>query len=384
MMHSRHTKILSKIFLTIALLAVTVAVRADQALQTFLEQTLTTARNKNDLPAVAALIQIDGKTAAIAADGFRAHGHMEPATIDDRWHIGSNTKALTATMIARLVEQGVMRFEDTLADSFPAFAKNMDPAYRNITITQLLSHTAGLPSLTDDKEFPQFEELIESAPSIRAQRIAVARSYLAMPPTSATGSFKYSNLGYVIAGAIAEARTGKTWEDLIKEQIFTPLGIKNAGFAAPGSSGNLDQPRGHKKTWWGKLVPLDPADIQSDNPQALGPAGTVNISLKDWVLFAEDQLNGVHGRGKLLKSETYRKLHSPVDGNYALGWGAVYDPELLLLTHSGSNRYWLTDARIMPKHNIIFLIAMNSADDTAKKTMKDIGKLLMERLKPFE
>ncbi len=102
-------------------------------LQTFLEQTLTAARDKDNLPAVAALIQIDGKIAAEAAIGVRAIGHRKSVTTRDRWHIGSDTKAFTATLIARLVEQGVMHFDDTLADSFPAFANDMDPAYRTVT-----------------------------------------------------------------------------------------------------------------------------------------------------------------------------------------------------------------------------------------------------------
>ena len=101
------------------------------------------------------MIQIDGKLAAEAALGVRALGsHPEPVTTNDRWHIGSDTKAFTATLIARLVEKGVMHFDDTLAASFPAFAEAMDPAYRTITVTQLLSHTAGLPPLTDDKDLP--------------------------------------------------------------------------------------------------------------------------------------------------------------------------------------------------------------------------------------
>ena len=104
-------------------------------LQPFLRQTLAAAREKDHLPAVAALVQIDGKLVAEGALGVRALGHPETVTIDDRWHIGSDTKAFTATLIARLVEQGVMRFDDTLAASFPAFAEAMDPAYRNVTMT---------------------------------------------------------------------------------------------------------------------------------------------------------------------------------------------------------------------------------------------------------
>src|SRR6478735_6497704 len=89
---------------------------AEEGLRTFLEQTLAAAREKDHLPAIAALIQIDGKIAAEAAMGDRALGHPESVTVNDRWHIGSDTKAFTATMIARLVEQGVMHFEDTLGD----------------------------------------------------------------------------------------------------------------------------------------------------------------------------------------------------------------------------------------------------------------------------
>ena len=227
--------------------------------------------------------------------------------------------------------------------------------------------------------------VIKSANGVKAQREAIARKYLTMPPASKAGDFAYSNLGFIIVGAIAEARTGKSWEDLIREQIFTPLGIKNAGFGPPGTPGKLDQPWGHEEKA-GKLVALDPASADADNPPALGPAGTINIALKDWLLFAQDQLDGEHGHGKLLKPETYRKLHTPVTGNYALGWGAKLDPDgvPLLLTHTGSNGFWVADIRIMPKHDMIFLVVTNAGNDAANQAVKDIGTPLKDRLKPFE
>jgi len=358
---------------------------AGDALQPFLEQTLAAVREKDHLPAVAALVQIDGKLAGEAALGVRALGHPETVTTNDRWHIGSDTKAFTATLIARLIEQGSMSFDDTLAASFPAFATAMDPAYRNVTVTQLLSHTAGLPPLTDDKDLPPFMAVIKSASGVKAQREAIARKYLTMPPASKVGDFKYSNLGFIIAGAIAEARTDKTWEDLIREQIFAPLGIKNAGFGPPGTPGMRDQPRGHREEA-GKLVALDPGSPDADNPPALGPAGTINTALKDWLRFAQDQLDGERGGGKLLKSETYRRLHTPVTGNYALGWGAKLGPDgvPLLVTHTGSNGFWVADIRIMPKHNMIFLVVTNAGNEAANQAIKDIETPLKDRLKPFE
>jgi CubicO group peptidase (beta-lactamase class C family) len=377
--------LLARSLFTLILLAGTSFAHADAALQAFLEQTLETVREERDLPAVAALIQIDGKIEAEAAVGVRAAGHPDAVTIDDRWHIGSDTKAFTATMIARLVERGVMRFEDTLGDSFPALTNDMDPAYRSISVTQLLSHTAGLPPLTDDKDLPSFLTVINAADGLKAQRAAIARKYLSIPPASPAGEYTYSNLGFIIAGAIAEARTGKTWENLIQEQIFAPLGILNAGFGAPGTSGQFDQPQGHRETA-GQMTPLDAADTEADNPPALGPAGTMHIALKDWMLFAQDQLDGVHGRGKLLKAENYRLLHTPVAGNYALGWGAKLEPDgvPMILTHSGSNGFWLADIRIMPKHDMIILIAINAGNDAADQAIKEIGRSLRDRLKPFD
>ncbi len=357
--------------------------QGNSGLQPFLQQTLQDARDHNHLPGLAALVQIDGRVAAEAAVGVRALGHREAVTIRDRWHIGSDSKAFTATLIARLVEQGKMSFDDTLAAAFPAFAKEMDPQYRAVTVTQLLSHTAGLPQLTDDKDLPAFMAVIGPLHDVQAQRAAVARKYLTMPPAGKAGEFSYSNLGFIIAGAIAEARTGKSWETLVREQVFEPLDISNAGFGAPGLSSRIDQPRGHADEA-GKLVPLDPESAEADNPPALGPAGTINISLRDWARFAQDQLDGENGHGKLLKTASYRKLHTELTHHYGLGWGVLRDPDgtLQLLTHTGSNGNWLADVRIFPKHSMIFLIAMNVANDSANQALQEIRKSLKDRLNP--
>ena len=367
------------------LLTTPVVARADAALQLFLEQTLAAARDKDQLPGVAALVQINGRIEAEAALGLRALGHADPVTTRDRWHIGSDTKAFTATMIARLVEKHVMSFDETLAVSFPAFANEMDPAYRNVTLLQLLSHTAGLPPLTDDKDLPPFLAVTATVRGVTAQRAAVARKYLTMPPASKAGEFEYSNLGYIIAGAIAEARTGKSWEQLIRKQVFAPLGIRNAGFGAPATPGKTDQPWGHAETA-GKLEALDPANHDRDDPPAIGPAGLINISLRDWMRFAQEHLDGLHGRGKLLTAATYRRLHAPVSERYALGWGVMLGPDRqpLLLTHAGSNGFWIADIRIMPKHDMITLVVTNSGNEAANAAIVDIGKPLKDRLKPFD
>ena len=362
-------------------LAAATAVRADPpSLQPFLARTLEAARARGHVPGMAAWLQV-GDSVAEAAVGVRAVGHPEAATVRDRWHLGSDTKAFTATLIARLAEKGVLGFGDTLAASFPSFAREMDPAYRDVTIAQLLSHTAGLPPLTNGADIPAFLDVIRDAHGVVAQRAAVARKYLTMPPASRAGDFAYSNLGYIIVGAIAEARTGKPWEVLLREEVFAPLGITHAGFGAPGTPGKVDQPRGHL-TRDGGLVALDPADPQSDNPPALGPAGTLSMTLDDWARFARDQLDGARGHGKLLRPETYRRLQTPVTGNYALGWGAKLGPDgsPVVLAHTGSNGYWLADIRILPAEGVIELIAMNAADKGAQQALEEIQAALRKRI----
>ena len=375
-----------KLVMTSVLLLVFVAPSRADDLQAFVDASLKSARETHHLPAVAGLLQIDGKVVAESAIGVRALGHPQSVTTNDIWHLGSDTKAITATMIARLVEHGVMSFDDTLAKCFPDIA--MNEAYRNVTIRQMLSHMAGLPPMTDEKDLPEYMVAIKGIADVRAQRAALAKHYLMLPPARKPGTeFEYSNLGFIFAGAAAEARTGKSWEDLVRAEVFQPLGITHGGFGAPASSAAVEEPWGHEEKN-GKVVALDPASEDADNPASLGPAGTVHISLRDWMLFAQDQMDGAHGHGKLLKPETYRALHTPISstGVYALGWGAKLGPDgvPLILTHSGSNGYWLADIRIWPKHNIVFLMTSNIAGDEAEKAFKEVRDALTAKLHPTD
>jgi len=162
--------------LTAFFLVVSRPAHADPQLQSFLEGALRWLQNRDHDPAIAALIQIDGQVAAEAAVGHRALGLDESVTLNDRWHIGSDTKAFTATLVGTLVDQHVMAFDDTLEVSLPALAKTMHPAYRHITVRQLLSHTAGLPPLKNtETEFPAAVSAVKSVQGVSAQRAALAR-----------------------------------------------------------------------------------------------------------------------------------------------------------------------------------------------------------------
>ena len=361
------------------------ASQADAELQTFVTTTLAAARDKAKLPAVATLVQINGKIEAQAAVGVREVDHPEAVTIDDRWHLGSDAKAMTATMISRLTERGILRLDETMAQLFPGIASAMNEKLHDVTLAQLLSHTSGLAPLSDDSELTEFLSVISGAKGVRAQRALVAVHYLSRPPASKVGEFSYSNLGFVIAGAAAEARTGHPWEELIESEVFKPLGMREVGFGPPGRRGKVDQPRGHVMKG-GKWTAMLPGEDASDNPPAIGPAGTINISLHDWLLFAQDQLDGVHGHGKLLKAEGYKTLQTPISKYYALGWGVLRaaDGSISVLTHTGSNGFWVSDARIYPKRDTIILTFTNAGGEDAEKAVRDIDKTLQQHLKALD
>ena len=82
--------------------------------------------------------------------GTRRAGVNIPVTINDRFHLGSDTKAMTSLLAAMLVEEGKLRWNTTLAEVFPELAEKMDAGFRNVTLEQLLSHTSGIPSDNED------------------------------------------------------------------------------------------------------------------------------------------------------------------------------------------------------------------------------------------
>jgi CubicO group peptidase (beta-lactamase class C family) len=217
---------------------------------------------------------------ALGAVGVRRRGATQQVQQNDQWHLGSDTKSMTATLIAMFVERGKLRFDSTVADIFPDLLTSIHPDYQKVTLIELLSHRAGIPGQakgqTAYNELQQ--ELWDLEGPLPQQRRSVIQMVLSQSPTSEPGSlFNYSNLGYIIAGAFAEQVTGKPWEELIQQMLFKPLGMETSGFGAPGTPGSLDQPWGHSSS----CMPLDPGNRLSDNPPVLGPAGRVHCSMAE-------------------------------------------------------------------------------------------------------
>jgi CubicO group peptidase (beta-lactamase class C family) len=226
----------------------------ESAAQTSLNAELERYRSRYDLPALAAAVVRDGQIIASGAVGTRMAGTWMPVTIDDRFHLGSNTKGLTALLAAILVEGGALRWDSSMAEMFPELASDMNEGFRHVTLQQLLTHLSGLPGdmLPDDPGSAQTEELAVRSfaqegnlDDLRYWLLGqICMRPLAAPPGT---SFAYSNMGYLLAGAILERAGRKTWEQLITERVFQPLALRTAGLGPQATLGHIDAPLGHRE-----------------------------------------------------------------------------------------------------------------------------------------
>jgi CubicO group peptidase (beta-lactamase class C family) len=329
-------------------------------------------RQKFGVPAMAAAVVTSQGVKFVGAVGVRKRGTEVPVTLSDQWHLGSNTKAMTSTVIARLVERGQLKWDTTLAEVFPDLAPEMHPDFKQVTLLHLLSHRAGLPAnLTLGKYLGE---------DVVALRWRAVRQELAKKPQHAPGStYEYSNLGYIIAGAVVEKVTGQSWERAVSSQVFEPLQMKTAGFGGTGTPGQVDQPWPHKANG----EPASSNGPATDNPPVLGPAGRVHCALQDWAKFIQDQLRGERREAALLKPATYQTLHAPpFGGDYALGWrvaqrqwggGTVFN-------HVGDNTLNCANVWVAPQRDFAILVCVNQGGDIAFKATDEAVVALLKVL----
>ena len=290
------------------------------------------------------VVRADG-LAWSGARGVRRAGQDDPVGAEDRWHLGSNTKAMTAALFGRLVEQGRAQWAMPLAEAFPGL--HIDAGWDGVTLDDFMTHTAGLK----DEAVMGLAWLLTARAdptALRDQRRTIVERILAAPPPGPRGDFAYGNANYVLAGAAIEAITGASWEEAMRAEVFTPLGLSSAGFGSPATAvGGGPNAWGHRRA--AEVYAVDPADPASDNPQALGPAGTVHMSAADYGRFLQVFLTG---GGGWLKPDTVQHLTTAGEGrSYAFGWIVLPSQpwaEGPVVAHEGSNTLWHAMAVVDP------------------------------------
>jgi CubicO group peptidase (beta-lactamase class C family) len=338
-------------------------------------QDLEQIMKRTRVPALAAAAHVDGALGELAAVGSRKVGGKELVTEDDKWHIGSCTKAMTATLAGILIDRGQIGWNTTIGDVFDSWS-DIHSDWHKVTLEQLLTHHGGVPHdvppsiwqrAWNDREKTQTE-----------QRVDLVRGVLSQPPNVVPGSaYIYSNTGYATAGLMMEICTKHAWENLITENLFRPLDMKSTGFGAPGCAEITDQPRGHSSSN-SIFNPVEPGPY-ADNPSAIAPAGTVHCSMRDLLKFAVSHANGCD----LLSHEVLQRLHMPYRASeYACGWIVVERSWAggYTLSHDGSNTYWYTSTWVAPLRNAAFVASSNAPAPEGQQACHEAINGMINRL----
>ena len=323
-----------------------------------------------ELPGLVAAIVDGERITAIGAVGVRKAGSPERMTARDVIHLGSDTKAMTATLIGKLIENKRLGFQTTMAEVFTDLRPTINPEMAKVTVRQLLDHTAGLPENVD------WWRIDGTKKPLREQRHAVVEEVLKTAPLHPPGTkYQYSNVGFVVLGAILEEKHGRKWEEIIENQLFQPLGMTTAGFGPPGTPGKIDEPWGHV------LKDGKPSPSQFDNAPLMGPAGRVHCSISDWGKFVALYLEPDREPHRILAPKIIEELTTPVEGrDYAGGWLITKRPWAggKTLTHAGSNTMWYCVVWAAPKKHFAVLVATNIGGDDAEKACDEAAAAVIQ------
>lgn len=313
--------------------------------------------DKNSLPGIAGMTMSEGKIVEKVELGVQSLENDAPILENSKWHIGSITKSMTATLAAILIEAGYMQWDTKISD---ITTDGYLAEYQDVTLYDLLSMSAGITG----EDYPVDPEDTRHTSEIRLEWAIAALN----EPQNTINEFAYSNSSFVIAGVMMELIMEKTWEELMITYLFEPLEMDGAGFGVPGKNGELDQPWGHRRSgnsWDAK----DPTSKFSDNPASLGPAGTIHITLSDIANYANLHL----GKTNLLQTQTLEVLHTEVNNSgYALGW-LVNENGIF---HSGSNANWYAQLFINLEQDFVNFSVTNSYDKDLHISVPAVQRML--------
>ena len=327
-----------------------------------LPENLERIRQTSGSPSLAAAVVVKDGTVHATVVGLREIGKPERAERTDRYALGSLTKHMTALMVFRLIDAGKLRLDQTIAESLPGIS--IRDAYRSVTLEQLLTFRGGIPAYIriGPRVTPILFELKGDAEAQRRQFVA---HVLNEEPAATPGTkMVYSNASYALLGLIASQATGKSWEELVRAEVFAPIGLKSAGFGQPRSEDRPHNVSGHMRTPEG-LVPRPILD----NP-AMAAAGAVYSDIEDLGRFAAECLRIGRGESKLLKPTSQKAMATIsgfTDGSVSAGGGGMF----------------LAEIGLWPSKNKAVVVATNAPDEAVcERAIAELSGELMFGAEP--
>jgi CubicO group peptidase (beta-lactamase class C family) len=364
--HVARPKVLWLFVVLVALTAQTSALAQDKAAR--IDEYMTRANKFRQFNG-AVLVAENGKVIYKKGLGLANMEWNVPNETDTKFRLGSITKQFTATLIMQLVEQGKLKLDGKLSEYLPDYRKDVGD---KVTIHHLLTHTSGIPSYTG---LPNFFAEVSRDPYTPVEFVKkYASGDLEFEPGA---KFRYNNSGYFLLGAIIEKVHGKPYEQVLKEQVFDPLGMKNSGYdhhdaiLAKRASGYEKTPNGYRNAPY----------LDMSLPYA---AGSLYSTVEDLLLWDQALYTD-----KLISAKSKELMFKPFLDNYAYGWTitkvtlAQSKEQLNSIAHSGGiNGFNTLLTRYPEQKHLIVLLDNTSQGANLGRISRDLTSILYNQ--PFE
>lgn len=352
-------KIRFSMLVLLVLMAVQLVV-AQQAPGAEFEEYVNKAIKEWGVPGVAIAIVKDDRV--VFAKGFGVRELNKPAPVDEQtlFAIGSSSKAFTAASIAILADEGKLKWDDPATKHLPGF-QLFDPySTRELTVSDLLSHRSGLARgdlLWYGSEYDRNEIL---------RRVRHLK-----PSWSLRSRFGYQNIMFLAAGQIIPSITNKTWDDFMRERIFTPLGMKSTSTSIKAFAGSTNVAAPHSRI-------NDKIQVISwRNIDNIAPAGSINSNVQDMAQWVRLNLgDGVYEKKRLISSNAIKEMQTPqtivrLEGpraslypeahflSYGLGWFLSDYRGRKLVEHGGAIDGMRAEVAMIPEEKLGLVILTN-------------------------
>jgi CubicO group peptidase (beta-lactamase class C family) len=308
------------------------------------------------VPGLAISVVKDGKVLLCEGFGQRNVENNLPVTPDTQFAIASSSKAFTTLALGLLVDEGFLEWDKPIKDYLPPFKLHDQFASERMTARDLVSHRSGLP---------RHELMWYGSPFSREETFN--RIQYLKPTRDFRTAFQYQNIMYMVAGYLIEKLSGLTWEEFVEQKIFKRLKMDNSNF----SVNTLQQSSDYAFPYSEKEEEL--IKLPFRNVDALGPAGSINSTLKDMTKWLSLQLNkGKVENEQFITEINLQDMHSPqmiiqepskhpelILSTYGLGW-FIQDYKGNKMVHHGGNLDGFSAmVSFMPEHNIGTVILTN-------------------------
>lgn len=330
---------------------------------------------KTNAPGAAIAIVKDSTVVYIKGFGVKAAGTRDSINLHTVFRIASVSKCFASFLTGTLVEDGILNWEDKVITHVPGFSLKSGLYTNELNITHVLSHTTGLPYHT-------YTNLVEEGLDLKK----LLDQLKDVNSSAAPGKeYSYQNVVYSVIGEVIQSATGKTYEQKMTEDVFTPLGMTDASmnFKTLMSNKNIARPHRMARRNWA------PTRI-NDTYYNVAPAGGINASISDmaqWMKALLGYREDVISRATLRhlyspaisarsKNRNYAKMEKGSKSYYGLGWRILHYPSDTLIYHGGYVTGFRSEVAVNPGKDIAICILANAPGELADTAIPIFFQLL--------